>query len=317
MTETKSVKTLKKQLGASIAMVLVAAVALGSSTYAWFVNNTMVKTTGADVSASAAYALLISEGADGSATGWVTTHTMTNDKNLAMVPVSTTGKTTTTPMTFWKSNEWATVGDDGAKQSLVNTYSTTTANTEYLTETFQIKASQACNLYLDQDTVINATGADKTTSTLDKTLRVALVVTDKNGYNKTFFYQVDGEKGNGTANTTNGTADGVARAVKDGSKSGVEALDVISTDNMSADNKVPVLTTVNATSSALVEKTAATTAKVDTLYAFANPEDVCTVTAYIWMEGCDEDCTAANITTLTGEANKINAVFGFCAGATN
>lgn len=46
-------------------MVLVAAVALGSSTYAWFVNNTMVKTTGADVSASAAYALLISEGA-----GW-------------------------------------------------------------------------------------------------------------------------------------------------------------------------------------------------------------------------------------------------------
>ena len=138
-------------------MALVAAVALGSSTYAWFVNNTMVKTTGADVSASAAYALLISEGADGSATGWVTTHTMTNDKNLAMVPVSTTGKTTTTPMTFWKSNEWATVGDDGAKQSLVNTYSTTTANTEYLTETFQIKASQACNLYLDQDTVINAT----------------------------------------------------------------------------------------------------------------------------------------------------------------
>ena len=39
MTETKSVKTLKKQLGAAIAMVLVAAVALGSSTYAWFVSN--------------------------------------------------------------------------------------------------------------------------------------------------------------------------------------------------------------------------------------------------------------------------------------
>ena len=68
---------------------------------------------------------------------------------------------------------------------------------------------------------------------------------------------------------------------------------------------------------AVITQTAATTAKVDTLYAFANPEDVCTVTAYIWMEGCDEDCTAANITTLTGEANKINAVFGFCAGATN
>ena len=316
MKDNKNMKALKKQMAAAVAMVCVAAVALGSSTYAWFVNNTMVKTTGADVSASAAYALLISDGADGATTGWVTTHRMANNEKLAMVPVSTTGKSTTTPMTFWKSNEWATVGDDGAKQSLVNTYSTT-ADTDYLTETFQIKASQACNLYLDQDTVINATGADKTTSTLDKTLRVALVVTDKKGYNKTFFYQVDGEKGNGTANTTNGTADGVAKAVKDGSKSGTEALDVISTDNMSKDGKVPVLTTVNATSSALVKKTDATTAKVDTLYAFANPEDVCTVTAYIWMEGCDEDCTAANITTLTGEANKINAIFGFCAGATN
>ncbi len=43
MTETKSVKTLKKQLGAAIAMVCVAAVALGSSTYAWFVSNNTVK----------------------------------------------------------------------------------------------------------------------------------------------------------------------------------------------------------------------------------------------------------------------------------
>ena len=43
MTETKSVKTLKKQLGAAIAMVCVAAVALGSSTYAWFVTNNNVK----------------------------------------------------------------------------------------------------------------------------------------------------------------------------------------------------------------------------------------------------------------------------------
>ena len=43
MTETKSVKTLKKQLGAAIAIVCVAAVALGSSTYAWFVTNNNVK----------------------------------------------------------------------------------------------------------------------------------------------------------------------------------------------------------------------------------------------------------------------------------
>ena len=38
----KSVKALKKQLAAAIAMVCVAAVALGSSTYAWFVTNNKV-----------------------------------------------------------------------------------------------------------------------------------------------------------------------------------------------------------------------------------------------------------------------------------
>lgn len=42
---------LKKQLGAAIAMVLVAAVALGSATYAWFVTNSEVKATTSTISA--------------------------------------------------------------------------------------------------------------------------------------------------------------------------------------------------------------------------------------------------------------------------
>ena len=46
-----STKSLKKQLMAAIAMVLVAAVALGSSTYAWFVSNNTVKATTSKISA--------------------------------------------------------------------------------------------------------------------------------------------------------------------------------------------------------------------------------------------------------------------------
>ena len=46
-----SVKALKKQLGAAVAMVCVAAVALGSSTYAWFVSNNTVKATTVNISA--------------------------------------------------------------------------------------------------------------------------------------------------------------------------------------------------------------------------------------------------------------------------
>lgn len=51
MENTKTVKALKKQLVAAIAMVLVAAVALGSSTYAWFVSNNKVTATTSTISA--------------------------------------------------------------------------------------------------------------------------------------------------------------------------------------------------------------------------------------------------------------------------
>lgn len=53
MNETKnnSVKALKKQMAAAVAMVCVAAVALGSSTYAWFVSNNNVDATISTISA--------------------------------------------------------------------------------------------------------------------------------------------------------------------------------------------------------------------------------------------------------------------------
>lgn len=51
MNENKSVKALKRQLMAAIAMVLVAAIALASSTYAWFVSNNTVKATTTTISA--------------------------------------------------------------------------------------------------------------------------------------------------------------------------------------------------------------------------------------------------------------------------
>lgn len=46
-----TVKSLRKQLAAAIAMTLVATVALGSSTYAWFVSNNQVTATTSTISA--------------------------------------------------------------------------------------------------------------------------------------------------------------------------------------------------------------------------------------------------------------------------
>ena len=48
---TVSVKSLQKQLIAAVAMVLVAMIALGSSTYAWFVSNNQVTATTSSISA--------------------------------------------------------------------------------------------------------------------------------------------------------------------------------------------------------------------------------------------------------------------------
>ena len=61
MVETKSVSALKKQLAAAIAMVLVAAVALGSSTYAWFVSNNTVKATTSKISAQSIGEMIIDD----------------------------------------------------------------------------------------------------------------------------------------------------------------------------------------------------------------------------------------------------------------
>ena len=67
-------KALKKQLGAAIAMVVVAAIALGSATYAWFVSNNSVTATTNNVYAmsNSAY-LVIANAKDGETSASSTT----------------------------------------------------------------------------------------------------------------------------------------------------------------------------------------------------------------------------------------------------
>ena len=64
MNENKSINSLKKQLVAAVAMVCVAAVALGSSTYAWFVSNNRVTADGITVNATSEAGILISHHGD-------------------------------------------------------------------------------------------------------------------------------------------------------------------------------------------------------------------------------------------------------------
>ena len=83
-------KALKKQMGAAIAMVLVAAVALGSATFAWFVSNNSVKATTTSISAQSNSAYLVIDNAAAGSTSTTstgsTTATETFDPDTKLYP---------------------------------------------------------------------------------------------------------------------------------------------------------------------------------------------------------------------------------------
>lgn len=78
-------KAIKRQLLAAIAMVLVAALALGSSTYAWFVASGTVTATGMNVQVQSEGGLAISYGG----TAWATTATANMTTTKKLFPAST------------------------------------------------------------------------------------------------------------------------------------------------------------------------------------------------------------------------------------
>lgn len=78
-------KAIRKQLLAAVAMVLVAAVALGSSTYAWFVASGSVTATGMSVKAQSEGNLVISYGGQ----KWGTSATAGMEQAKALKPTST------------------------------------------------------------------------------------------------------------------------------------------------------------------------------------------------------------------------------------
>ncbi len=80
-------KALKKQMGAAIAMVLVAAVALGSATFAWFVTNNTVKAQTSSISAqSNASYMTIKYNA--SAVNVDSTFDVATDENVKLYPAT-------------------------------------------------------------------------------------------------------------------------------------------------------------------------------------------------------------------------------------
>ena len=303
-------KNLKKQLMAAIAMTLVATVALGSSTYAWFVNNTLVEAGPVNVTAETSNALLISD--EGQAK-WGTSFPMAAIAGLKLTPVSTIGSAGGKTMDFYESKVWETEtggvqnGEYLAKEFEKIADNTTT--TKLFTDKFDIKASQPCKLYLT-----DATDFAKNEGMLDQTLRLAIAVTNGSDttQDKLFFYQIDDANTKGVNTTKVGlNADGLTNAIES-----TTTASKILADNADATN-IKVYTDHLATSGgngAFVTPNAA-----EELFEFAASDDICKVTVYIWMEGCDYETNITNIgdiasTTLNATLNQVTAKLGFGAG---
>lgn len=289
-----SVKSLQKQLLAAIAMVLVATVALGSSTYAWFVNNTKVTADSVTVTAKAANTLLISHANENA---WGTTAKFKAETATEFIPVSTINATN-----FFKDVTWGTeTGETQKGEYTAQGFTAADSTKDYFVDTFQVKSSQDCGLYLDSDTQFTTTG----NANVLKSMRLALVVEDGG----TFFYQVDANPISGSGNSYNTTlvsmaADGVKKAI-----SGADAAAAIEAVNMSNGDVI-----------ALSAGTVATPDDNTTLVDKNDAKKLCdltansakTITVYIWMEGCDYDCNTVVVKQITEQAVK--CVLGFAAG---
>ena len=223
---------------------------------------------------------LISQGTSGN---WGISAKFGTPDTDKFVPVSTTDCAS-----FFKDNAWTTE-QSGAQKGAYNAsgFTAATANSDYYTDSFKVKANQDCGLYLDDDTKILVGGSADDDAL--RSMRLALKVDGK-----VFFYQVSSEAIAGVGNSYNTTlqslnADGVKKAINGEATAGA-----ISAANLSSES-VPALSdgvvAAPSNNTELVEKDE--TKKLCDLTA--NQEK--TVEVYVWMEGCDHDCVVINLLT--------------------
>lgn len=279
-------KALKKQLGAAIAMVLVAAIALGAATFAWFVNNNAVTAKGVDVSTSSSVPNLYitSTGKTSDDMG----HPTTNPS--ALYPVSTNDANT-----FYETLHWTSgTGDHAVADQYQNALVHETGKTVYADYTFDLGvANGKMNVYFDSGaaTTLKA-NPDTKMGTAGR-----FAISFDNGTTWTLFKVkgTDTQKGYYTDQGAT-TGDYWVKQV-DGT---LKAVTAQYADFSKYAGSVDAQGQVQATG-----KTALTT--LDS--ANADNHGKVTVTVRVWYEGCDKDCVSEN--AAAGIQNAIKGNLGF------
>ena len=185
-------KAIKRQLLAAIAMVLVAAIALGSSTYAWFVASGTVKAEGMKVQAKSEGGLAIRWAGEASEP-WGTTASAKMNTAKALLPASTA------TLAKWT---YAKALNANKSDADTNTYKDITGdvfkgtngafgNNEYVVmQPFQIRSTAgdklAKGLYVSGVDVTR--GANAGNKDLDKSIRVGVRMESENRFVGNYIY---------------------------------------------------------------------------------------------------------------------------------
>ena len=262
-------------------MVIVAAIALSSATYAWFVQNARVTATGPSVTSNTAYSLLISNGASYQ-NNWRTAVDMAATSGLT--PVSTKGEQVTSTnatalgategeIRFVTSKDWinnlVTTYDEVNKASIASG-----ANKYYYTDTVYLKAGQASKIYLDG-------------SVTDGSAATGVKWPDGTGAVKTWSFSAFATTASGT------TADTLAATYDHDNNGSTEALKLVDAQSLLKTLRVGLMVT-------------------DTNDEYSATNNTDDKGFYVYTLGNDEalGSDTESINTTTGDANGITAVIG-------
>lgn len=270
-------KALKKQLGAAIAMVIVAAIALGAATFAWFVNNNAVTAEGVDVSTTSSVPNLYITDAGKTADNM--TAAGTNPKKL--YPASTNdGKA------FYETKHW-TSGDTGSNHAVADEYQSVLTHEDGKT------------VYADYTFTLGVTNGSMDIY-FDKGAATSLVAETKMGTAGRFAISFD-DGATWKLFKVNGTATESGYYTDKGATEGdywVTGAESIASATYSDFNNY----------AGSVDSNGQAEKGTDKLVTISD-DALKTVTVRVWYEGCDKDCVSEN--AKTGIDRAVTGNLGF------
>lgn len=265
-------KAIKRQLLAAIAMVLVAAIALGSSTYAWFVASNTVTADGMKLQVQGESGIVI-KSVDNASSVWAATASAGMTKGVALTATSTTN------LSKWVHATSDEQGNAKAEQAFKDYTAVPEASlgSYRLLKSFHIRsatANEVENVKLAIGSVtVTTTGDTASSENLNRSVRVGVKVGDH--------FVIYAPLANNTSPADDTSFVLKAKYVTDGET--VSVNEYVRADSSRdvftlTDNKVP------ATDTGL------------------------TAEIYMWFEGEDGNCMSKNITATLDELN-VTVVF--------